>query len=351
MESTNRDMKKMADQRGAGTRICICGGGSLAHVCAGVLSSRPELKVNILTRRPEQWSHQLQVTDPNGQVYAGQLDVISNDAEEALQDRDIIFLCLPGYAIESTLQSIKPYVGDAIVGSIVCSTGFFFVAHRVLGQEARLFGFQRVPYIARTTQYGHAANLLGYKPQLAMAVENVADREAFRLLVESIWATPVKLLGSHYEVSLTNSNPILHTGRLYTLWSDWDGKPFDHNVLFYREWTDQASQILIDMDAEFMQLLQVLPVRPGAIPTLLDYYESHDAASLTRKLSSIAAFQNIAAPMMQVDGGWIPDYDNRYFAEDFPYGLAIIRRLAHEHNIACPTIDKVYAWGMTKVKA
>lgn len=332
------------------TKICICGGGSLAHVCAGVLSSQPEVVVNVFTRKPDLWSHRLEVTDCYGIVYDGQLDVISNKPEEALKDCNMVFLCLPGFAIESTLMSIKPYIGNAVTGSIVCSTGFFFTAHRVLGENTRLFGFQRVPYIARTTEYGHSANLLGYKPQLAVAVENVEDKDAFRQLVERIWMTPTKLLASHYEVSLTNSNPILHTGRLYSMWKDWNGEIYDHNILFYKEWTVEASQMLIDMDAEFMKLLEVLPVTKGAIPSLLDYYESNDAESLTRKISSIPAFQNITSPMKEVDGGWIPDFGSRYFTEDFPYGLKYIISLAKENNVDCPNLNKVFDWGMSKCK-
>ena len=332
------------------TKVCICGGGSLAHVCAGVLSSQPDVEVNIFTRKPELWSHQLEVTDSRGKVYNGNLNIISNSPEEALKDCDIVFLCLPGFAIEGTLNSIKPYIGNAVVGSIVCSTGFFFAAHRILGEDARLFGFQRVPYIARTKEYGHTANLLGYKPQLAIAVENVEDNEAFRQLVETLWMTPVKLLGSHYEVSLTNSNPILHTGRLYSMWKDWDGEVYDHNILFYKEWTNEASQMLIDMDAEFMQLLDVLPVTKGAIPSLLEYYESHDEESLTRKIKSIPTFQNITSPMKEVDGGWVPDFESRYFTEDFPYGLKFIVELAKDKNIDCPNLNMVFEWGISKCK-
>ena len=332
------------------TKVCICGGGALAHVCAGVLSSQPEVEVNIFTRKPELWSHQLEVTDSRGKVYNGNLNIIDNSPEEALKDCDIVFLCLPGFAIEGTLNSIKPYIGNAIVGSIVCSTGFFFAAHRILGEDARLFGFQRVPYIARTKEYGHTANLLGYKPQLAIAVENVEDNEAFRQLVETLWMTPVKLLGSHYEVSLTNSNPILHTGRLYSMWKDWDGEVYDHNILFYKEWTNEASQMLIDMDAEFMQLLDVLPVTKGAIPSLLEYYESHDEESLTRKITSIPAFRNITSPMKEVDGGWVPDFESRYFTEDFPYGLKFIVELAKDKNIDCPNLNMVFEWGISKCK-
>lgn len=328
------------------TRICICGGGSLSHVCAGVLASRPDVEVNILTRHPERWAQQLEVTDPDGRIYRGALHQVSNDPAITLTACDLILFCLPGYAIEEMLTTIHPFIGTAVVGSIVSSTGFFFAAHRILGEDARLFGFQRVPYIARTTEYGRAANLLGYKPQLAVAVENVADREAFRTLIEHLFAIPTHLLASHYEASLTNSNPILHTGRLYSMWKDWDGTPFDHNILFYREWTDAASQLLIDMDAEFMRLLAVLPVSPGAIPSLLEYYESTDAASLTRKIRSITAFQHITSPMKEVEGGWVPDFSSRYFTEDFPYGLGRIVEQARAHHIDTPTLNTVYSWGI-----
>lgn len=331
-------------------RVCICGGGSLGHVCAGVLASQKDVEVNLFTQKPEQWSHHIKVTDLDRKVFEGNIAVISNNAEDALRDCDIVFLCLPGFAIESTLVSIKPFVANAAVGSIVCSTGFFFAAHRILGEDVRLFGFQRVPYIARTNEYGHSANLLGYKPQLSIACENIENVEEFRQLVEKLWMTPTKLLSSHYEVSLTNSNPILHTGRLYSMWKDWNGEVYDHMILFYKEWTIEASLTLIDMDAEFMQLLDVLPVKKGAIPSLLEYYESHDAESLCKKISSIPAFQEIASPMKKVEGGWIPDFESRYFTEDFPYGLTFIKKLAEEKGIATPTIDKVYAWGMSKCK-
>ena len=338
------------------TKVCICGGGSLGHVCAAVLASQSDTEVRIFTQHPERWGREVVATDPDGKTFCGRLDMVSADAAEAVSGCDLIFLCLPGYAIKSTLERIRPFVGQAAVGSIVCSTGFFFAAHRILGEETRLFGFQRTPFIARTTEYGRSANLLGYKAQVAIAVENVADTEAFRALVERLWTTPTTLLASHYEASLTNSNPILHTGRLYTMWHDWDGTPYDRNILFYKEWTDEASEMLIAMDAEFMQLLEVLPVRPGAIPSLLNYYESHDAESLTRKISSIPAFAAITSPMKELPSStpdapqWVPDFESRYFTEDFPYGLSLIVSLAKEHGVETPTLSKVLEWGMGKIE-
>ena len=323
-------------------KICICGGGALGHVCGGVIGSQEDVELNILTGHPERWQSSITVTDKGGKHYVANINRVSSKPEEVVRNQDIILICLPGYLIEKTLRDIRPYVGQAAVGTVVSSTGFFFFAHDVLGADAKLFGFQRVPFISRVAEYGHAANLLGYKSSLAAVLENIEPRDTFREELERLFMTPVSLLDSFYEVALSNSNPILHTGRLYTLFCGREDDVFDHNILFYEEWTDEASQMLIDMDAEFFQLLDKLGVH--SLPTLLDYYESTDAPSLTRKISSIPAFQGITSPMKPVAGGWKVDFSSRYFTEDFPFGLRWIKELAQNHKIETPTIDKVYAW-------
>ena len=109
--------------------------------------------------------------------------------------------------------------------------------------------------------------------------------------------------------------------------------------------------LLLPLKTAEQVVLQVLPVRPGSIPTVLEYYESSDAVSLARKLRSIEAFKGIPAPMKPVANGFIPDFQSRYFTEDFPYGLAIVRRLMQEHQIPAPTIERIYQWGISSVGA
>lgn len=328
-------------------KICICGGGALGHVCAGVLASQNGVELSILSGHPDDWGHAVTVTDLKGKLYFGMINRVSSNPEEVAVGQDIILFCLPGYLIEKTLMDIRPYIGNAVVGTVVSSTGFFFFAHDILGSYAKLFGFQRVPFISRVVEYGKSANLLGYKGSLAAVVENVEDKEGFRNKLESLFITPVTLLESFYEVALSNSNPILHTGRLYTLFHKREDSLFDHNILFYKEWTDEASQLLIDMDAEFFQLLEKLCI--FSLPPLLEYYESVDASSLTRKIVSIPAFQSITSPMIQVEGGWKADFGSRYFTEDFPYGLRWIKELAEKYGITTPVIDKVYQWGISRI--
>ena len=329
-------------------KICICGGGSLGHVCAGVMASQKDVQLNILSGHPERWQKSITVTDTEGKQYVANLNRISSKPEDVVAEQDIILFCLPGYLIEKTLSEIKPYVGNATVGTVVSSTGFFFFAHDIVGEDAKLFGFQRVPFISRVVDYGRTANLLGYKSSLAVVLENIEDGDTFRKELERLFITPVTLLNSFYEVALSNSNPILHTGRLYTMFHGRENDVFDHNILFYKEWIDEASQMLIDMDAEFFQLLDKLGVH--SLPTLLDYYESTDATSLTKKISSIPAFQTITSPMKQVDGGWMADFESRYFTEDFPFGLRWIKELATQYQLNTPFIDKVYSWGISMIK-
>ena len=325
-------------------KICICGGGSLGHVCAGIMASQEDVQVNILSGHPDQWEETVVVMDPEGKQFNAAIDRVSDIPSEVAGGQDIILLCLPGFLIEKTLREIRPFTGNAVVGSVVSSTGFFFFAHEILGENARLFGLRRSPYIARVKEYGKSASLLGYKKNLEAVLENIAEPESFRLRLEELFITPVSLLDSVYEAALSNSNPILHTARLYTLFRGREHDLFDRNILFYREWTDEASRLAIEMDKELFALLDKLGVR--TLPTLLDYYECPDASALTRKISSIPAFQSILSPMTEFDGGWRVDYQSRYFTEDFPFGLRWIRDLAEKNRVDTPVIDKVYSWGV-----
>ena len=328
-------------------KICICGGGNLGHVVAGFIAAQKKHEVCLLTRHPELWSQDLIIEAPAETTYSGHLNGLFSNAEQAVSDADIILLCLPGYAIRETLLQIKDYVqSDAAVGSVVSSTGFFFEAMQLLPASQPLFGFQRVPFISRVIEYGHKARLMGYKDSLNLAIERTEHPEQLRDTLADMLQTPIQLLGSYYEASLSNSNPLLHPSRLYTLWKDWhEGDIYPRVPFFYEEWTEETAQLYIQMDNELQSLLDLLPVQKGSIATVLDYYESTDAVSLAKKLRSIEAFKGILSPMKQVEGGYIPDFQSRYFTEDFPYGLAIVHRLAHEKGVPSPSIDMVYDWG------
>lgn len=332
--------------------VCICGGGSLGHVIAGYLSATKDVTVNVLTQKPQLWRNELSIFTPEGETLTGKLDIVSSTPETALRNASIVLLCLPGYAIKSELEKIKPYVNaHTYVGSVFSSTGFFFEALDLLDNDVPLWGFQRVPFIARTDQYGASAHLLGYKSSHNIAIEHCTNKEEFRETIETLFSAPVHLLNNYYEASFTNSNPILHPSRLYTLFKDWNKDVYyDHQFLFYEEWTDEASELLISLDKELFSILAKLPVSPDFLMPILPYYESTDARSLTHKIRSINGFKRIKTPMTYCEKGWQPDLSSRYFLEDFTYGLRYIHQEAHRLEIATPMIDKVYNWGTDIIK-
>lgn len=331
-------------------RIVICGGGSLGHACAGILSNISGVTVDLLTNRPEQWNRQFKVNLPHGSTLTGELGRITNNPADVIPNADWVFLCLPAFRVEAEIIKIKTFLSkDTILGAVFGCTGFFLYAHEHLPSSTKLFAFQRVPYISRVVEYGKEVNLLGYRDKLIMAVENIEHKDLFRKQIEEYFSEATELADSFYEVTLSNSNPILHTGRLYSMWKDWDGKPFDRCSLFYKEWTLQTSQLEVEMDREFFNLLHKLNVSTAHISTLLEHYESTDAEGMTFKIRSIESLSTIFSPMKQVEQGWIPDFESRYFTEDFPFGLKTIYNLAKEHDVDCPNIEMVLKWGLSKI--
>lgn len=70
-------------------KICICGGGGLGHVCAGIFVSQGH-SVNIFTGHPQNWSEKILVKDKFGKEYSGQLNIISDSPEKTITDVDIV---------------------------------------------------------------------------------------------------------------------------------------------------------------------------------------------------------------------------------------------------------------------
>lgn len=325
----------------------------MGHVTAGFFAAQNDLQVSLLTTKPECWSQYLEVVDVNGKTYKGKLKRISSEPKYVIPEADIVLICLPGFAIHDVLCSIAPYLDEkTMVGTVVSSTGFFFEAMQFLPQNQPLFGFQRVPFISRIINYGHVAELKGYKESLSVAVEQTKNKEDVKATLERLFNTPTKLLDSYYEVSLSNSNPLLHTARLYTMWKDWTpGMDYDKNPEFYCDWTIEAAELLIAMDEEFQALLKSLGLKEGSIPPVLQYYESIDAESLTIKLHSIPAFKGIPSPMITNQyGKYEPDFSSRYFIEDFPYGMRFIVETGEKYGVGLSNIETVYNWGINIIE-
>jgi hypothetical protein len=248
--------------------------------------------------------------------------------------------------MKSTLEEIKPYIQKGTkVGSIVSSSGFFWTARDVLGGECQLYGFQRVPFISRVREYGRSATITGSRSIHKIGVSDNFESHHIIDFFRKILGAEVVVLQSYLEAALTNSNPILHPARLFALFEEWQESEVIHSVpLFYEDWDLKSSTNLVNADREFQCIIKELQIATEEIPPLLQYYGCINEEELTAKIRSIDAFKRIKTPMKAQDDGYIPDFTNRYFTEDIPYGLIIIKSLGLLLNKDTPTVDKIIFW-------
>ena len=80
---------------------------------------------------------------------------------------------------------------------------------------------------------------------------------------------------------------------------------------------------LIACDTEVQQLCKTLPFNLSYVKSLCVHYESPTAEAMTKKISGITGFKGLTSPTIKVEGGYIPDFNSRYFTADFSYGLVI----------------------------
>lgn len=80
------------------------------------------------------------------------------------------------------------------------------------------------------------------------------------------------------------------------------------------------------------------------VPSILEYYGCADIKALTNKMQSIVPFKTVQAHMNETHGGFKVDASVRYFTEDIPYGLLLIKAFAELTETPTPAIDDVINW-------
>lgn len=325
-------------------KIGIIGAGNIGTAIAADLARENE--VTIFSSRPNEFEKTLKYEDSNGEYeYSSEIKCVTNDYSVLMNNAEIVFICLPTYAIDNAVKNILPYVNDKhIIGYVPGAGGVEFFSKSLLEKGATIFGFERVPYVARVKEYGKIVSA-SKKPKYRVATLPSSKGEEIAKLIQSLFETECGIMHEFISMTLT---PTLHVSRLYDLYKDY--KPndtLDSDPLFYKEWRDSASYICFGIDKELHEVADKLTKNGLPTKELVPYsihYESETPELLTKKLQSIPSLSKIKGPVIDEDGIYRLDIESRYFTESYPYRLAIVRGLADLLNIEVPLSTEVLKW-------
>lgn len=370
-QATARDM--LAGPEGGGPlQITVCGCGNLGHVLTGLCSARPDLRVNVLVSTPEKASKIEQgMTAHDGILVrfrdrdvVGHPRTVTADPALAISGSRLILLALPSFAEAPVLERIAPFLeDDAIVGSIPAPGGFDWKARDVLRRFEKknpVFGLGTIPWMCKVQEYGAVVKVLGTKYQNGL-VALPAERTGEILdLMSLLLGVPVVDLRNFLNLTFIPGNQLLHPGIMYDLFSDWDGKPLAESPLFYEDVSESAARLLSEMNDETIALRFDLESRvPGLrltggghlVQTIVLSYKDDvlDRRDLRAMIASNLSYAGIRTPMVEVDGGLAPDYSSRFFWEDVPHGLVVLKAMAEMAEVPTPQIDRVLTWCQEKM--
>lgn len=328
-------------------KITIVGGGNIGTQFA-VHCAEKNHEVTVYTSTPGIYDGHLNIVDDTGHTtHEGDIMLATSDPKKAFEDVDFIMVTMPATMMHTISELIYAYTdAKPIIGVVPGNGGSECAFRKCIERGNVFFGIERVPAIARLVQKGKTVKSTGYRDEIHVAALPGRNANKCAEIISGIFDKPCKVIPNFLNLTLTPSNPILHTVRLRTLFNNWNpGVTYDSVPLFYEEWNDTASKLLIECDEEVQKICRALPeFQLEYVKSLQVHYDSYTVEAMTRKISSIAAFKGLSTPTVEIDGKFIPDLHSRYFTADFSYGLTIIKQVACFAGVYTPNINEVMQW-------
>jgi len=356
--------------------VTVCGGGNGAHCSVGYIGHHADVKVNVLTTKPEKWSDSIKLTTATSTWadrgdFIGKINKCSDDAAEVIPESDVVLVAAPAHVHGPILRKVAGHVKEgAMVGTIFAQGGFDWIARDALGPEGMakvkaIFGLQNIPWICKTTHYGSESRLLGPKKSLDVVSYPVEAVDDVASTVESLFDIPTSTIPNFLSVTLTPSNQIIHPARYAAIFHDYDGeRTYTHDELkarsgltLYEDFDALSTEYLARLDNELqiikealtahfpqLNLSAVLPIKERIIKGYGK--DVKDTSSLLQVMRTNVGYIGCGTPLTETsDGKFKPNVDSRLYWEDIPYGLCILKGLAEMlGDIPTPTINEMIYW-------
>ena len=335
--------------------ICIVGAGNVGHYLMALLGTNKDINIDVLTSNADYFNSYIESLNTHtGEITVGKLNKVSTNPKDVIPSADMILFTVPRNICSYYLEKIYDYTTvGTFIGFIPGSGGVEFLSQKfILNKNCIVFGSQRVPSGTKLVKRGKIVNSLGNRKDMRIAALNPTYTKPLCEFFEKTIGIKTIALPNYISVTFVPSNQILHTSRLYGLFHNYkDGDEWDSRLSFYRKWDDFSSDILLSCDAELQQCCNSLSKFDlKGVLSLKEHYEitnivgKTDVERMTKKICSLDYLKDNVPMCKNTNGKYIPDFNSRYFQEDFPYGLCILRSFINVCIGASPTIDIILKW-------
>ena len=358
----------------------VVGGGNASHVMVAMLSAAGA-RVKVWASFQDEAARFRKGMERNVGVQVtgvvemkGTPEDVTEDPEQGLADADVILMALPSFAVNDLLPIVCSHCKDgALIGYMPGQGGGDWAAsvpgsqvyEAIHERDVVLFGTIPMPFNCRIEEFGARVNLLALKPTLHLATYPAdIDSELSRLLCRvSEFVLCDKAAADMYRsfisIHLSTGNANVHLPRLYALFKDFEkGMSYDKNPLFYEGMDDFSTSCIQRVSDERMAVAQAIDgahdkfkgTADDVISTmdvLLELYGdlTEDTSSMLSIFRTNPGYRGLHCPMSQLpDGKWVPDFNNRYFCEDLPFGLVNFKSIALLAGVETPFIDEIILW-------
>lgn len=336
LNSAESSLEEVAEETDS-PRFCVLGAGPGGMAMAGHLALMGR-KVNLFTRNSDRLApvRARGGIDVTGEVHGlAKLDVVTTDAEEAIEHAEVLMVVVPATAHRSIAQIIAPHIQDGQI--IVLNPGRtggaleFAQTIRTINPGVRpyLAEAQTLLYASRLTNPGQV-HIYGIKNSVALAAlpaYQTADilpviRAALPQFVpgDSVLKTGLDNIGAVFHPAIT----LLNCARI----EDTNG-----DFQFYLEGvTPAVAGILEALDQERVAVAAALGIRANTAREWL--YLAYNAAgkTLIEAMRANPGYRGIKAA---------PTVHHRYISEDVPASLVPIASIGNMLGVRTPAMKSI----------
>ena len=329
-------------------KVTYIGGGNIGTLMAAESAMRGH-DVTIYTSHPEIWNKDIKIIDSDQKTtLTGHINRITADLKDAVKNADVVFITYPPQMFFSFAKKLMPLLKTGqCVGVVPGAGGAEFTFRDLREKGIMLFGLQRVHCISRLEEYGKTVKALGHKPELFVGSIPAGEADKAAAITEDLLGIKTHPTANYLSVTLTPSNPILHTSRIVSMFNDYKpGTIYPHNQYFYKEWTEDAARKYLECSNETQELCKAIPLDLRSVEAIQKRLNARTPKELAKAISNVKSLATIKSPVKMSDTGhgFVPDFESRYFKADFPYGVRILMDIGDIFDLDTPMIDSLWDW-------